>query len=99
MHIKLKPTATPLINWNDYPNNGCTATPIRDCNVTRSSGFMLNSNFVWSVDSTLTTFAGAAFATTGAIMGFLVPGMFVFVITSTSTRRLPYVTMTISHHQ
>lgn len=71
MRIKIKPTLTPLITWADYPNNGCTATPIRDCNVTRSSANMLNANWVWSVDQTLTTFTGAAFATTGKQHAYL----------------------------
>lgn len=66
---------TPSIDWALYPDTGCTATPIRDCDVARNTGYPSNTlNFFVSIDSTVTTFSGSAFASTGAILGFLNPG-------------------------
>jgi len=73
LRIKLRPALTPSIDWAAYPNTGCTATPIRDCEVTKTSGNTLAANFFWSVDTTNSYLSGAAFATTGAILGFLNP--------------------------
>jgi hypothetical protein len=73
MRVKAKAALTPKIDWTAYPNTGCTATPIRDCAVTNTTGNALSLNLVVSVDETLSNLAGSAFSTSGAIMGFLVP--------------------------
>eukprot|EP00808_Paulinella_micropora_P002253 g75443.t1 len=72
LHIKLKPTLQPVIDWAAYPNTGCTATPPFNCNVNASTGDELSAGLVLSVDNTLTeAFAGSVFGTTGSIMGFM----------------------------
>jgi hypothetical protein len=56
-------------------SNGCTATPIFNCNIARADGQVLTASMVFSLDATLDpALTGAAFATENAIAGFLVPG-------------------------
>ncbi len=75
VHIKFKPTVTPAIDWSTTSSGGCTATPIRDCDIARADASMLQANLVLSLDETLDpALTGAVFATQGAIAGFLVPG-------------------------
>jgi hypothetical protein len=75
IHLRIKPTVTPWIDWTKYGPVGCTATPIRDCEIPQSDGEYLGSQMVLSLDNTLDGgLTGAAFATQGAIDGFLLPG-------------------------
>jgi hypothetical protein len=74
IHLRLKPAVTPDIDWSGVSSGGCTATPIFDCNIAQASGAYLGANLVLSLDETLDrSLTGAAFATQGAIAGFLVP--------------------------
>lgn len=75
IHVKLRPALAPVIDWSLYPDTGCTATPIRDCNVTAATDApTLGANMLWSVDETMSGhLRGAVFATQGAIMGYLEP--------------------------
>jgi hypothetical protein len=73
IHARFRPSLFPLINWTLFADNGCTATPIRDCNVSQTTGNSLAASFFISVDETLgDKLAGAVFATTGAIHGNLI---------------------------
>lgn len=75
IHLRVRPTATPDIDWSARGPVGCTATPIRDCAIDRADGSYLGSQMVLSLDDSLSpALTGAAFATQGAIAGFLVPG-------------------------
>jgi hypothetical protein len=75
IHLRIKPSVTPWIDWSRYGPVGCTATPIRDCEIPRSDGEYLGSQMFLSLDDTLDGgLTGAAFATQGAIDGFLLPG-------------------------
>lgn len=75
IHIQFRPVITPGIDWSLFPNNGCTATPIRDCNIPQSQGETLTANLVLSLDDTLNaSLTGAVFATQGAVSGYLEPG-------------------------
>jgi hypothetical protein len=74
IHLRVKPSETPWIDFNKYGPVGCTATPIRDCEIPRSDQEYLGSQMFLSLDDTLSGgLTGAAFATQGAIDGFLVP--------------------------
>lgn len=74
IHVRFRPVATPAIDWSAVPSNGCTATPIRDCDIPQSQGETLGANLVLSLDETLdASLTGAVFATQGAVAGFLVP--------------------------
>jgi hypothetical protein len=73
VRIKFKPASSPYIA--NSQNNGCTATPIRDCSIQHADGEMLIASMVFSLDDTLDpTLTGAVFATQNAIAGFLEPG-------------------------
>lgn len=75
VHIQFRPVITPAIDWSLSPNNGCTATPIRDCDIPQSQGETLSANLVLSLDHTLNaSLTGAVFATQGAVSGYLEPG-------------------------
>lgn len=74
IRLRVRPVVTPAIDWSAVPSNGCTATPIRDCDIPRSQGETLSANLVLSLDDTLDpSLTGAVFATEGAIAGFLQP--------------------------
>ena len=74
IHVRFRPVVTPNIDWSMFGNNGCTATPIRDCAIAQSQGETLSANLVLSLDETLdTSLTGAVFATQGAVAGFLEP--------------------------
>lgn len=74
IRVRLRPVPTPAIDWSVAPPNGCTATPIRDCAIDRSQGETLSAGLVLSLDDTLDpALTGAAFATRGAISGYLEP--------------------------
>lgn len=69
----LKPTATPFVG-DDPSAHGCTATPITSCDVQQASADILSAGLVFSVDDTLpAALTGAAFATQGALFGYLEP--------------------------
>ena len=75
IRLRIKPSVTPDIDWGRHPSGGCTATPIRDCDLARADGRLLGSELVLSLDETLSpALTGAVFATEGAIAGFLEPG-------------------------
>ncbi len=71
--VRFRPVATPYVV--DYgSNNGCTATPIRDCNLTQSAATILAASITLSLDETVNTaLTGAIFATQGAVFGYLNP--------------------------
>lgn len=74
VRMRITPAVTPDIDWSRESSGGCTATPIFDCNIQQASGAYLGSNLVLSIDETLdAALTGAAFATQGAIAGFLIP--------------------------
>jgi hypothetical protein len=74
IHLRVRPVVTPAIDWNAVPANGCTATPINNCDIPQSQGETLSANLVLSLDDTLDpALTGAVFATEGAIAGFLQP--------------------------
>jgi hypothetical protein len=73
VRIKFKPASSPYIA--NTQNNGCTATPIRDCSIQSADAEMLTASMVFSLDETLDpALTGAVFATQNAIAGFLEPG-------------------------
>jgi hypothetical protein len=73
VRIKFKPASSPYIA--NSQNNGCTATPIRDCSIQSADAEMLTASMVFSLDETLDpALTGAVFATQNAIAGFLQPG-------------------------
>lgn len=75
IRLRVRPSRTPNIDWSTRGPVGCTATPIRDCAIERADGEYLGSQMVLSLDDTLDpALTGAAFATQGAIAGYLVPG-------------------------
>lgn len=74
LRIKLSPSLFPWVS--SFPDgNGCTATPIRDCDVQTPDSLKLVANFFVSVDATggSSRLPGVAFATTGAIIGYMFP--------------------------
>ena len=74
VRVKFKPAPAPTIS-SFAPGNGCTATPIRDCDIQRADGQTLSASMVFSLDDTLDdALTGAAFATQNAIFSFLQPG-------------------------
>ena len=74
IHVRLRPVSTPGIDWSTVPVNGCTATPIRDCDIVQSQGETLSAGLVLSLDDSLdSSLTGAVFATKGAVAGFLEP--------------------------
>lgn len=76
IRIKFKPAQSPDIDWQNLtPGNGCTATPIFNCNITKSQSSYLGANLILSLDDTMSSaLTGSVFATQGAIAGFLDPG-------------------------
>ncbi len=74
VRVKFKPAPSPHIA-SFQSNNGCTATPIRDCTIQRADAELLTASLVFSLDETLdSALTGAVFATQNAIAGFLEPG-------------------------
>ena len=74
IRLRIKPALTPDIGpGQDF--GGCSATPIRDCDLQQAAGTHLGADLLLSLDDTLPTpLTGAVFATEGAIAGFLLPG-------------------------
>lgn len=76
LRIKFKPAIQPGVDWATLPaGNGCTATPIFNCEPQQAGAEYLGANLLLSLDDTLDpTLTGAVFATEGALAGFLLPG-------------------------
>jgi hypothetical protein len=70
VHIKFRPAYAPHVN--QFPaSNGCTATPMFNCNIAHADAEFLTASMVFSLEPGPT---GAAFATQHAIAGLLLPG-------------------------
>jgi len=70
VHVKFRPAVTPHVT--QFPAvNGCTATPMFNCNIPRADAEFLSASLFFSLDPGPT---GAAFATQNAIAGLLLPG-------------------------
>ncbi len=70
VHVKFRPAPTPHVT--QFPAvNGCTATPMFNCNIPRADAEFLSANLFFSLEPGAT---GAAFATQNAIAGLLLPG-------------------------
>ncbi len=71
--VRFRPVATPYVV--DYgSNNGCTATPIRDCNLTQSAATILAASIALSLDETVNTaLTGAIFATQAPSLAISIP--------------------------
>jgi hypothetical protein len=75
VRVRFRPATTPSVDWNNAPNNGCTATPIFNCDIAQAQGERLAATLLFSLDDTLDpALTGAVFATRNAIAGFLQPG-------------------------
>jgi hypothetical protein len=76
VHIKFKPATAPWINGSHLAQgNGCTATPIFNCQLPSADGEVLSASLVLSLDETLDpSLTGAVFATENALYGYLLPG-------------------------
>jgi hypothetical protein len=73
VHIRFKPAIAPYVA--QFPqNNGCTASPIMNCEIPSADGEVLTASMVMSLDDTLDpSLTGAVFATQNAIYGYLQP--------------------------
>jgi hypothetical protein len=70
VHIKFHPAVTPHVT--QFPAvNGCTATPMFNCDIPRADSEFLSASLFFSLEPGPT---GAAFATQNAIAGLLFPG-------------------------
>jgi hypothetical protein len=75
VRIRIKPSLSPDVDWSSLAQNGCTATPIFNCEIPQARAETLSSSLLLSLDSTLDpALTGAVFATQGAVAGFLLPG-------------------------
>jgi hypothetical protein len=75
VRVRMKPAFSPEVDWGSLGPNGCTGTPIFNCEIARATSEALGSSLLLSLDETLDpALTGAVFATQGAIAGFLVPG-------------------------
>jgi hypothetical protein len=76
VRVRFRPAVAPSVDWNTAPpNNGCTATPIFNCDIAQAQGERLAATLLFSLDDTLDpALTGAVFATRNAIAGFLQPG-------------------------
>lgn len=71
--IKFRPATMPLVT-NFPAGNGCTATPVRDCNIDSADAEVRTAALLLSLDETLSpALTGAVFATQNAFSGFLEP--------------------------
>lgn len=71
--LRFRPVSTAAINWAEHPEaSGCSATPIRSCNLQRPDARYLGANGVVSIDESLSGYLrGAVFSTVGALFGYL----------------------------
>jgi hypothetical protein len=76
VRVRFRPATVPSVDWSTAPpNNGCTATPIFNCDIVQAQGEKLAATLLFSLDDTLDpALTGAVFATRNAIAGFLQPG-------------------------
>jgi len=76
VRVKFTPGWTPYVAPEDWPTgNGCTATPIFNCDLTQAAAEVLQASMLFSLDDTLDkALTGAVFATRNAMYGFLRPG-------------------------
>ena len=74
VRIRFRPAMAPLVT--SFPDgNGCTATPVRDCDIERADTEVRTAALLLSLDNTLdSALTGAVFATQNAFSGFLQPG-------------------------
>jgi len=74
VRIRFRPATAPLVS--SFPEgNGCTATPVRDCDIERADSEVRTATLLLSLDDTLdAALTGAVFATQNAFAGFLEPG-------------------------
>jgi hypothetical protein len=74
VRVKFRPAPSPWVT-SFSGSNGCTATPIRDCDIPRADDEFLTAAMVFSLDDSLDpALTGAAFATQNAVSGYLEPG-------------------------
>jgi hypothetical protein len=75
VHVRFKPATAPFVAYDHWPsNNGCTATPIFNCDMPQAEAETLSATLLLSLDTTLdSALTGAVFATRNAISGFLSP--------------------------
>jgi hypothetical protein len=86
VRIKFKPRYMPSSNGID---NFCSTIPVSTCTTETATSEMLQASMVVSVDNTAALFAGALFASSGAIIGSLeVPSS--FSITNLASNSLTY---------
>lgn len=75
IRIRLRPAQTPEIDYNAHPGVGCSAVPVRDCDLDRADAEFLSAKFILSLDTALpAALTGAMSATERAIIGYLQPG-------------------------
>lgn len=76
VRVRFKPARAPYVSYDHWPsNNGCSATPIFNCDMAQAEAETLSATLLLSLDDTLdSALTGAAFATRDAIAGFLQPG-------------------------
>ena len=74
VRVRFRPASAPVpASWPD--GNGCTATPIFNCDIAQAASEYLGASLLFSLDATLDpALTGAVFATRNAIAGFLQPG-------------------------
>jgi len=74
VRIRFRPAVAPLVT--SFPaGNGCSATPVRDCDIDRADAEVRTATLLLSLDNTLDpSLTGAVFATQNAFAGFLQPG-------------------------
>lgn len=73
VRIRFRPATQPRVMT--FPEgNGCTATPVRDCDIAAADDQVLAASLVLSLDQTLdAALTGAVFATENAFSGYLQP--------------------------
>ncbi|MFI5496750.1 hypothetical protein [Actinoplanes sp. NPDC051859] len=75
VHVRFRPAVLPAVDWSTLPANGCTATPINNCDIAQAQSERLGASLLFSLDDTLDpALTGAVFATQNALAGYLQPG-------------------------
>ena len=76
VRVRFRPAWEPWVPYEQWPaGNGCSATPIFDCDLPRATAEMLRASVLFSLDRTLDpALTGAVFATGNAMFGYLRPG-------------------------
>lgn len=71
VRIKFHPAITPAVDWQNVGDNGCTATPIFNCDIAQADDDYLGASLLLSLDTTLgADLTGAVFGTTSALFGY-----------------------------